>query len=59
MNLDFNNNLEFKTKIISYKGNTDWIDPVTREIKKTLDDDSIPSAEPGCEYCRYITKANI
>ena len=25
---EFNNILEFKTKVISYKGNTDWIDPL-------------------------------
>ena len=56
---DFNNILEFKTKIISYKGSTDWIDPVTREIKKILESDTIPEANPNCEYCRYITKANL
>ena len=56
---EFNNLLEFKTKVISYKGNTDWIDPVTREIKKVLDDDKIPEPNPSCEYCRYITKANL
>ena len=56
---DFNKILEFKTKVISYKGNTDWIDPVTREIKKVLDDDKIPEPNPSCEYCRYITKANL
>ena len=56
---EFNNLLEFKTKVISYKGNTDWIDPVTREIKKVLDDDKIPESNPSCEYCRYITKANL
>ncbi len=55
----FNNTLEFKTKIISYKGNTDWIDPVTREIKKILDNDTIPNADSECEYCRYLTKANL
>ena len=56
---NFNNILEFKTKVISYKGNTDWLDPVTREIKKTLDDDTIPESDPSCEYCRYLTKANL
>ena len=56
---DFNNILEFKTKVISYKGDTDWIDPITREIKKVLDDDKIPESNPSCEYCRYITKANL
>ena len=56
---EFNNILEFKTKIISYKGDSDWIDPITREIKKTLDSDNIPLSDPNCEYCRYITKANL
>ena len=55
----FNDILEFKTKVISYKGNTDWIDPVTRDIKKVLDDDNIPNSDSSCEYCRYITKANL
>ena len=56
---EFNNILEFRTKIISYKGDSDWIDPTTREIKKTLDSDNIPLPDPNCEYCRYITKANL
>ena len=56
---EFNNILEFKTKIISYKGDSDWIEPITREIKKTLDSDNIPLSDPNCEYCRYITKANL
>ena len=56
---NFNNILEFKTKVISYKGNTDWLDPVTREIKKALDDDTIPESDPSCEYCIYLTKANL
>ena len=48
-----------RDRVISYKGNTDWLDPVTREIKKTLDDDTIPESDPSCEYCRYLTKANL
>ena len=56
---NFNNCLEFNTKIIPYKGNDNWIDRITYEIKSVLESDEIPDANENCEYCRYILKANL
>ncbi len=49
----FDGRLEFELQIISYRGNTDWIEPVIFEIKKCLDSDSIPDSNTDCEHCAY------
>lgn len=49
----FDARLEFELQIISYKGNTDWIEPVIFEIKKCLDSDIIPDSNTDCEHCAY------
>lgn len=53
----FNDRVEFKTKIIPYTGNADWIDETLIKMKKCMDGD-IPavgnSAMGGpCEFCEY------
>ncbi len=54
----FGDKVEFKTKLIPYKGDDSWIEPTLKEMKATLDDDSMPpvgTAAMGgpCEYCAY------
>jgi len=54
----FNDRVEFKTKIIPYTGNDDWVDKTIKKMKKCMDDDKMPavgrSAMGGeCEYCAY------
>lgn len=52
--------LEFKTKIIPYKGDDSWVEPTILKIKACLDSDEIPPvgknvmnpARP-CEFCDY------
>ena len=56
----FENVLHFKTKLIPYKGNTDWIEGVVSEIKICLDGEipetgnSIMGGE--CDFCAYAKK---
>lgn len=50
---DFGNKLEFDTRVISYKGNADWVEGVILEMKKCLDSNKIPKADPECDYCLY------
>ncbi len=50
----FDGKLEFDVKIISYTGDDSWISDTLSNIKKVLDDDRIPSADEGCDYCGYI-----
>ena len=49
----FDAKLEFEIKIIPYTGNGSWIEPKLKEIKKSLDNKSIPDASPSCDYCKY------
>lgn len=49
----FFNKVEFRTKIIAYEGNDEWIEPTLKNIKKTLDMASVPKHNPACQYCKY------
>jgi CRISPR/Cas system-associated exonuclease Cas4 (RecB family) len=49
----FFNKVEFRTKLIAYQGNSDWIEPVLFDIKKTLEMTVIPKHHETCEYCSY------
>lgn len=54
----FNDRLEFRTKLIPYKGSDKWIEPTLIKMKKCMDDDKMPAvgmAAMGgpCEYCTY------
>lgn len=45
--------LKFDIKIIPYVGNTEWIDNTLLEIKKVLENEKPPAANPKCEWCEY------
>lgn len=56
----FKDILEFKTKIIPYKGDDSWVEPTIFEMKACLDSDDIPpvgknvmDARKDCEFCSY------
>jgi CRISPR/Cas system-associated exonuclease Cas4 (RecB family) len=54
----FNDKIEFKTKLIPYKGDDSWVEPTLVNMKACLEDDTIPevgmAAMGGpCEYCAY------
>ena len=53
---EFNNILEFKTKLIPYKGNDSWVEPTLHGLKETLMKDEVPLADPKCSYCSYVKK---
>lgn len=59
MDLDaFNDRVEFKTKIIPYTGNADWVEPTLQEMKACMEDDKMPpigTAAMGgpCDFCTY------
>ena len=53
----FNDNLSFNTKVIAYKGKTDWIEKTLENIKACLDDDRIPKEKDTCDYCKYRNTA--
>ncbi len=58
MDLDgFNNRVEFKTKLIPYKGNADWIEPTVAAMKACMDGEMPPVGDSimggPCEFCTY------
>jgi|GEM_PF-354827 len=49
----FDGKLEFKSTILSYKGDDSWVEPTIFKIKECLDSETIPPSNENCEYCAY------
>ena len=49
----FGDCLEFKTKVIEYKGDNSWVDDKLVAAKECLKNDKIPEKSDECEYCNY------
>lgn len=49
----FDAKLEFDVKLLSYTGNTDWVEPTLVDLKKCLLLDKQPIASKNCDYCAY------
>lgn len=54
----FFDKVEFRTKLIPYKGDDSWIEPTLIKMKQCLEDDTMPevgTAAMGgsCEFCAY------
>jgi CRISPR/Cas system-associated exonuclease Cas4 (RecB family) len=49
----FDAKLEFHLDLISYKGDTSWIEKTLFDIKKCLDGE-IPNQSEKCDYCLYL-----
>lgn len=61
MDLDsFNDRVEFKTKIIPYKGNDAWVEKTLVKMKKVMEGDmpAVGTAAMGgpCDFCDYARK---
>ncbi len=54
----FDGRLEFELSIIPYRGNTSWIEPILKEMKKCLDSNQVPKRGPDCEHCTFQEKVN-
>ncbi len=55
---DFKDRLEFRTKLIPYKGNDAWVEPTLKKMKTCMDSDEMPpvgeAAMGGpCDFCTY------
>ncbi len=49
----FDGKLEFDITLIPYIGSDSWVEDVLVEIKKVLDSDKVPAADPDCDFCNY------
>lgn len=51
----FDGKLEFDISVLPYEGNDSWIEDILVNIKKTLESNKIPPANPDCDYCSYYS----
>jgi len=49
----FDGRLEFEVSIIAHQGDDSWVEPTINKIKKCLESNNIPTANPDCEFCEY------
>ena len=54
---NFNDCLNFTTKLIPYEGNDAWIEPALLEIKELLKSQVPPATTKDCKQCEYLDKA--
>ena len=54
----FDGRLEFDITLIAYTGSDAWVENTILEIHRCLNDDTIPEANPDCDYCRYVDAVN-
>tara|TARA_B100001996_G_scaffold8880_1_gene7467 strand:- start:159 stop:899 length:741 start_codon:yes stop_codon:yes gene_type:complete len=54
----FDDVLKFETFILEYKGSTDWVESKIKEIKKVLDQKTIPKSDKDCQTCSYVETAS-
>jgi hypothetical protein len=45
--------INFDIHVIEHDGNDGWVEPTILELKHTLDADTIPAANPDCDYCIF------
>lgn len=50
---EFNNTLEFDTTIIPHHGNSEWVEPVIRELHACLIRPELPDPAVDCQFCKY------
>ncbi|MEO6513470.1 MAG: PD-(D/E)XK nuclease family protein [Candidatus Saccharimonadales bacterium] len=59
MDMDgFNDRVEFRTKVIPYKGSDAWVEPTLEKMKACMDQDDMPPVGDSiiggpCEFCTY------
>ena len=51
--------LNFKTTLLSYKLNTDYIEDTLVDLKACLDSDKYPSSGNDCDNCRWYNEKKI
>ncbi len=55
----FDDQLVFKTKLISYDGSDAWIEPTLDSLIECLTSEAPPPQSKDCPYCQYVAKRRI
>ena len=50
---EFDARIDFKIKLIPYRGNDGWISKTIDELAACLGQDNLPAAGTDCDYCKY------
>lgn len=50
----FNDELKFRTHLIAYEGNHEWIEPTLHSLISCVSSGNIPLSKPGCSYCDFV-----
>ena len=50
----FKDVMKFKTHVLEYRGSTDWVEEKIFEIKRVLEQESIPNLNEECDTCSYV-----
>lgn len=54
----FDAKLEFKIKIIEYRGSDKWVEPTVAQISRMMQSERIPENGKDCQWCRYRKNAS-
>ncbi len=54
----FDQKLEFRVNLITYKGDDSWVEKTILDIHKCLNSSKIPPVGHDCDYCSYIEAIN-
>jgi hypothetical protein len=55
---NFNDELKFRTHLIAYTGNHDWVAKTLDDLISCLSRDEVPGANKDCVYCKYVEERN-
>jgi len=54
----FSGRLDFDVKLLPYKGDISWVDPILNDARECLKSNSIPKPSPNCVPCQYVSAYN-
>lgn len=52
----FNGTMQFHINLISYDGNTDWVEQTLDQLITCIEDSNIPQSGQDCDYCKYFNE---
>jgi hypothetical protein len=52
----FNGTMKFHMNLISYVGNTDWVEPTLDQLITCIESDNMPQSGQDCDYCKYFNE---
>jgi len=54
----FDARIDFDVHLIPHEGSDTWVEPTIFELHTCLQQEEVPAAAPGCDYCAYIEAVN-